>query len=167
MDQIIQRDLTTDDSAALNPKGRFGRLTFLAWNLLIAVTLSVVLLILMVAMPHTFQAMSSNRDSILVILLAWIPNLIWFYFYLIFSIKRLHDLNQSGWLCLVNCIPILNLFFGLYLVSAPGTAGANRYGDPRETKMWESVLAVIYILVLCLLLLVFMYNFGKIYPLFF
>lgn len=163
----MQLDLTTDNNAALNPKGRFGRLTFLAWNLFIAFTLSVVLLILMVAMPHTFQAMLSNRDSILVILLAWIPNLIWFYFYLILSIKRLHDLNQSGWLCLLNCIPILNLFFGLYLIFARGTAGGNRYGDPRETKTWESVLAVIYIFMLCLLLLGFIANFEQIYTLFF
>lgn len=163
----MQLTLTTDHTSPLATKGRLGRLTFLAWNLLIAFTLSVVLLLLMLAMPHTFQAMLSNRDSMLVILLAWVPNLIWFYFYLILSIQRLHDLNQSGWFCLFNCIPILNLFFGLYLVFAPGSAGGNRYGDPRETKMWERVLAVIYMVIACLLLLVFMYNFGKIYPLFF
>lgn len=160
-------DSTPDHNSPLTTAGRCGRLTFLAWNLFIAFILMVVLLILVLAMPHTFQAMLSNRDSIVVILLAWIPNLIWFYFYLMFSIKRLHDLNQNGWLCLLNCIPILNLFFGLYLIFCPGTAGGNSYGDPRETKAWESVLAVIYIVVLCILLLGFIANFGQIYSLFF
>lgn len=35
----------------------------------------------------------------------------------------------------------------LYLIFAPGTQGANNYGQPRDTKTWEKVLAWMYILI--------------------
>ena len=46
-------------------------------------------------------------------------------------IRRLHDLNKSGWWSLIALIPYVNVIFGLYLLFAPGTKGDNRYGaDP-------------------------------------
>lgn len=65
----MQLDLITDNTSPLTPDGRFGRITFLAWNLLIAFMLVVVVMILLVTMPHTFEAMWSNRDSTWVVLL--------------------------------------------------------------------------------------------------
>ena len=47
-------------------------------------------------------------------------------------VKRLHDLNKSGWLWLLALIPLVNLFFGIYLLFGKGTEGANDYGDPPE-----------------------------------
>ncbi len=48
-------------------------------------------------------------------------------------IRRLHDLNKTGWLCLLITIPGVNVFFSLYLLFVPGTIGANDYGaDPIE-----------------------------------
>jgi uncharacterized membrane protein YhaH (DUF805 family) len=44
------------------------------------------------------------------------------------QIKRLHDLDLSGWFALLGCIPIVNLFFGLYVLFCPGTEGPNQYG---------------------------------------
>ena len=47
------------------------------------------------------------------------------------GIRRLHDLDKSGWFMLVILIPFVNLIFALYLLLASGTAGQNRYGaDP-------------------------------------
>lgn len=48
-------------------------------------------------------------------------------------IRRLHDLNMTGWLSLLILIPFLGLLFALYLLFAPGTAGANNYGEPVTT----------------------------------
>lgn len=49
------------------------------------------------------------------------------------TVKRLHDLNQSGWLCLLQVIPIVNLAFGFYLIFYSGTKGPNQYGaDPKN-----------------------------------
>lgn len=48
-------------------------------------------------------------------------------------IKRLHDINRSGWYSLIIVIPIIhpvvNLALALILAGIPGTAGPNRFGD--------------------------------------
>ena len=47
------------------------------------------------------------------------------------SIRRLHDLNRSGWFILIFCIPYVDVLFGLYLLFFKGTNGYNKYGpDP-------------------------------------
>lgn len=47
------------------------------------------------------------------------------------GIRRLHDLDKSGWFLLIALIPYVNTIFELYLLFAPGTRGVNRYGaDP-------------------------------------
>lgn len=52
-----------------------------------------------------------------------------------FSIRRLHDLNKSGWFLLISLIPIINFFFGIYAGFFKGTEGPNDYGeDPLAGK---------------------------------
>lgn len=46
-----------------------------------------------------------------------------------FSIRRLHDLNKSGWFLLISLIPVINFFFGIYAGFFKGTEGPNDYGD--------------------------------------
>ncbi len=50
-------------------------------------------------------------------------------------IRRLHDVNLSGWLVLLCFVPIVNILaaLGLLIVCfVPGTAGPNKYGpDPK------------------------------------
>lgn len=51
------------------------------------------------------------------------------------GIRRLHDMDKSGWLILVMFIPMINIIFNLYLILKRGTLGANRYGsDPLEGR---------------------------------
>ena len=51
-------------------------------------------------------------------------------------IKRLHDLNRSEWMFLTLLIPYVNALSMLYVILAPGTSGANRYGlDPRNPDL--------------------------------
>ena len=58
-------------------------------------------------------------------LLVWINSAI--------SVRRLHDLDKDGLLVLLTFVPLLNGFFELYLLFAPGTVGDNRYGaDPLQ-----------------------------------
>lgn len=49
---------------------------------------------------------------------------------IIFSVKRLHDLNQTGWLSILLFIPVVGFFFYLYMLFAPGSGDANRFGNP-------------------------------------
>lgn len=47
------------------------------------------------------------------------------------SIRRMHDLNKSGWWLLISLIPYVDIIFSIYVIFAPGTRGDNRYGaDP-------------------------------------
>jgi len=47
------------------------------------------------------------------------------------GIRRLHDVNKSGWFLLLGLIPLVN-FYLLYLLVIEGTIGDNQYGpDPK------------------------------------
>ena len=47
------------------------------------------------------------------------------------TVRRLHDVDKSGWFILLGLIPLVG-FYLLYLYCQPGTAGANRFGpDPK------------------------------------
>ncbi len=48
-------------------------------------------------------------------------------------IRRLHDLNRTGWLWLLCFIPLINLALIVYVLAFKGTTGPNRFGpDPLE-----------------------------------
>ena len=47
------------------------------------------------------------------------------------AIRRMHDLDKSGWWLLISFIPYVNIVFSLYVIFTPGTPSYNRYGaDP-------------------------------------
>ena len=47
------------------------------------------------------------------------------------TVRRLHDLDRTGWQWLLGFVPLLNLYIWFLLIFQPGTHGANRYGaDP-------------------------------------
>ncbi len=69
-----------------------------------------------------------------------ILSLILGFFYLVFalllfipsftvSVRRLHDLDKSGWWLLINLIPVLGNIYYFYLTCCKGTEGLNKYGD--------------------------------------
>lgn len=47
------------------------------------------------------------------------------------SIRRLHDLNASGWYVLLTFVPF-GQFLILWLMFKKGTDGANSYGEPPK-----------------------------------
>lgn len=51
----------------------------------------------------------------------------------IFSVRRLHDMNKSGWVALLGFVPLVNWIFFVYLVFQDGTIGPNAFGaDPKN-----------------------------------
>lgn len=49
------------------------------------------------------------------------------------SVRRLHDINKSGWVLLVGLIPIIGFIWLLIYCLREGTYGPNQYGeDPKE-----------------------------------
>lgn len=45
------------------------------------------------------------------------------------SVRRLHDVGQSGWLLLVGLIPLVGLIILIYFYVQESQAGANEYGS--------------------------------------
>lgn len=80
-------------------KGRMARLPFFGFRLL-----SAFLLATLGNIPNTGDG--TVIFLIILLLMAWVD----FYS----SIKRLHDLDESGWLSLVMLIPLVNFIFGIY-----------------------------------------------------
>ena len=134
------------NDSALNADGRFGRLSYLGWNgllLFVVMTLGILSAVLLPGfVPEPSQGM-----PLFPMLLLGIVYIAMIYFSFIFAIRRLHDLNKSGWLSLLMLIPLVNLGLAVYLTFAKGDDRSNQYGPRRNTKGWEKVLAWIYILI--------------------
>ena len=135
-------------SSALNPMGRFNRLSYFAWN---STILSFVLLVLgymlyWFSQPDLHIAFEDLDDllyraislSVLPQLLIWILSSIW-------GIRRLHDLEQSGWLILIMLVPIANLGLSIYLLCFAGSPNNNRYGAYRATTTFEKILLLLHL----------------------
>ena len=137
------------EDSALSAAGRFGRLSFLAWNCLLSLGLAVLIAIIAVVAPNLLLELGSGSMGIGMILLV-IIYIVAFYFSFIFTIRRLHDRNHTGWLSLLILVPLVNIIMGLYLVFAPGDDRQNSYGAVRETASWEKVLAWIFIVLMIL-----------------
>ena len=77
-----------------------------------------------------------NRNPIsnYLLLLEWLLLILLFIYilqYLPLAVRRLHDLNSSGWFVLISFIPFGQLLI-LWLMSKKGTDGVNNYGEPPE-----------------------------------
>lgn len=46
------------------------------------------------------------------------------------GVRRLHDVDRSGWWLLLSFIPLIGALVLLYWNVQPGTPGPNRFGDP-------------------------------------
>lgn len=57
------------------------------------------------------------------------------WFSLAQGVKRLHDLDKSGWLILLCCVPIVGWVFALYMLFADGTVGPNKFGEDPKNRM--------------------------------
>ena len=58
---------------------------------------------------------------------------IWMIGFFTIHTRRLHDLNLSGLLSILIFVPVLGVFFWLYMFFAAGTVGSNQYGEEPLT----------------------------------
>lgn len=124
-----------DTSPVYSPKGRFGRLSYLAWALMLGVANGIVQSLLLSFFPDP-----AERESAAAIALLLFFGLPFFLLGVIFNVRRLHDLNLSGWWLSIGLVPLVNLLFFLALMFWPGSAGSNNHGAPRQTRSWEKLI---------------------------
>jgi uncharacterized membrane protein YhaH (DUF805 family) len=119
--KFIAQNEEYDPLRVFTSDGRIGRMRYLIWSATLLMCLLPVLLALVVTIKS-----SPMGGSLLIV----VAVLVFGIMSLIISIKRLHDLGWSGWLWLLNFVPVLGSFFSLVLLILPGNHGANRFGPP-------------------------------------
>jgi uncharacterized membrane protein YhaH (DUF805 family) len=137
-----------DQTSPFSPAGRFGRLSYIAWGLLVAVVVQVVeyavggAALLHPKLDAAGSPLPPDLSPLALVVIAAVA-LVTIVVGVLFMIRRLHDLDGSGWWALLALIPVVNLLFFLYLLVKAGTPGPNRHGPQRETPGWEKVVGVI------------------------
>jgi len=54
------------------------------------------------------------------------------------GVRRLHDIDKSGWWLLITLIPLIGAIVLLVFACTAGTAGPNRFGpDPKQPDLGE------------------------------
>lgn len=133
--QLAMDDQQFGEIRFLSPSSRIGRLRYLAHGFL------GMLVIYLALAAGAGLAMAISPFFWVLFAAGYVAAIV---FSFIIMIQRLHDLNQSGWLCLLMLVPLVNLIFALFLVFAPGTQGANSYGfQPPPNKVWHWILGLI------------------------
>ena len=161
---------STKSDHPLSPSGRFTRLSFLAWSLILAFSFSCVFALLFL-LGITGFALTGATDpalffshpmTIIAIILALLSYIGCIASIVIVFIRRLHDLNKSGWLVLLTFIPFVGIIFSIYVCVARGSTTTNNYGAFRPTEQAEKFLGYLYLAFLSLFLVVYLMLFAAI-----
>lgn len=108
-------------------EGRLNRLRYLKYMVLLALIGGLATFV--TSCMATFLTGSHESALVNIVTVVWaiaatVGNVM-------LVIRRLHDLDKSGWFALIAIIPLIGFIFSIYLFFAPGTVGYNRYGpDP-------------------------------------
>lgn len=104
----------------VNFSGRACRSELWWWALFVAiVALGTFILDTVTGVPLTYPIW---------LLATLLPNLA-------LQIRRLHDLDKSGWFWLLNFIPLIGAIILLVWYCTKGTEGANRFGPDRLAEV--------------------------------
>ncbi len=108
--------------------GRIGRLHYFIHSIVDTVFVVLVLLapfFLIPPEPSADEPVISDT-TLLFILIMFLATVV---SEICASIRRLHDLDRSGWQVLLLFVPIINIGMGWMLLFNKGTEGPNQYGD--------------------------------------
>lgn len=101
--------------------GRIGRVRYLGW--------SMALMLAFLPIGGIILGSFALSDA-LAGLLTLVACLALVVVSVCIGVQRLHDMGWSGWLWLLNFVPIVGSVFALLMLFMPGTDGPNRYGPP-------------------------------------
>lgn len=136
-------------------QGRIGRLRYLAWTLVLSVAMMLVVGAgILVSLAGSMTLQPSSISLVLGVLGAVTAFIAFNVVSIQISVQRLHDLGWSGWLWLLNFVPVVGGLFLLVLIVSPGSNTPNRYGAPPPPNstavkvlswMWVVLIALIIV----------------------
>ncbi len=125
----------------LNPfgvQGRIGRMRYLAWSFVFGLAMLPLYGIAIASMIGISEILGGILIAAIVIIAI--------VFAVFIGVQRLHDIGWSGWLWLLNLIPLVNTVFSIMMLVMPGTQGSNAYGPPPPPNS-TSVLVLAWLLI--------------------
>lgn len=125
---LLFKDSSADKEAVFKElfftsEGRLNRKSYIYRSFFLSAVLFVVQGILSFA-AETFGAL-----DLLFSIVAFVLGIFQLAANIMMGVRRLHDLDKCGWWMLLLIVPLVNLFFCLYLLFFKGTEGPNEYGD--------------------------------------
>lgn len=130
---LLFKDSSADKEAVFKElfftsKGRLNRKSYIYRSLFLSLVLCVVQGVL------TFATNTIDALELLFAVVAFGFSLFSFVSNIMMDVRRLHDLDLSGWWMLLMLVPLVNIFFALYMLFFKGTDGPNQYGeDPLQS----------------------------------
>jgi len=100
-------------------EGRIGRLQYFGFAVIWAVILYVMALVV---------ALGGEDVGTTGALMWLVLTLVYVVATVSYGVRRLHDIDKSGWWYLLAFVPLANLMLALILLIGPGTPGPNRFG---------------------------------------
>ena len=130
------------DYADLRPfsvEGRIGRLRYLAWSLSLMAAAMAVFGVVAIGLQLS-EVVGAILGVLALVAMAVVSVQI--------GVQRLHDIGWSGWLLLLNLVPVVGSVFSIIMLVAPGSAAANRFGPPPPPNSTAvKVLSALWLLV--------------------
>ncbi len=109
--------------------GRIGREVYwLAWIVVHAVSVAILSATVVVSVDPQTSAVQIDPTTGMMPLIAVIS----VPFQIVIGVKRLHDLNASGFFAIAIFFPMLNILVTILLGIMPGKPGPNRFGDRAD-----------------------------------
>lgn len=99
-------------------EGRIGRGTYFLWMLAFSISMLAFSFLYPLFMDVEDAVAVSKLLGVVIGVLCIFP-----------SVRRMHDLNKSGWFFLFGFVPILNIVLSFFLLLMKGTDGSNDYGE--------------------------------------
>ena len=135
-------------------RGRLGIIQYSARSILLLLVILVPVLAVVVGVFGDRNLESSLNSPALLPAVAGLFALALAFIIVsaMFFVRRLHDLDMSGWYMLITLIPLIGAVFSLYVLLKPGQTSDNRFGRRPDVKGWERIAGPIGLAILVLLL---------------
>lgn len=131
-------------------RGRIGRMRYFCYTVVWYIYITF-----MIEVISTFGNYIPMPKDELEAIVTVIGMLILMPFMIILAIRRGHDLGLKGTYAVLAIIPIVNLFYGLYLTFAAGSGVENAYGLPPSENTFGLKFGFGVIMTLCVAIIFF------------
>lgn len=141
--------------------GRIGRMRYLAYSIYL-IFCSFFLTIMFTVLTSILEGML-NSDIDFEFLQLILQLIMINYAIFIPTIRRLNDLNCTGWSSILLLFPGFNILLCLYLMFVKGTEGVNDYGMPAKSTSIDNIMMGILLIALIVTIITTLAGVGRMY----